>query len=494
MRIARPTTYNARPVTVTQGHLILLLHFVLCAGAVLVVVLLSDAQSAERYVVLPALALVIIALSFVATLWKRDGSLPVFELGTICVVTTAFYSLVPLLNFMAGGMSWTILSDSRLQVYNPTPEEVGAFAWRHVIYLLSLVVAYLFVRANASVRRANLEMVDRTTITMMVFLFLASVVYFQFLESWFNVSLSATYKEFLVGVQTSTELPYFLQQIYHNVWGIKFILKLSFLVFLLQRWQSKKWRYVLVAWLLGEVLFSVLRLGSRTEVVLLLLGTALLYHRLVKPLKLWVVVLAGFVLLNGVLLWGIVRDVSGGLGKVSEMGVSLWSVTNEFQALFGTAYDLYERKNMGALDNIPWQVYAGDLLMLVPSQLLPFDKWNPSEWYLWLIGARGTGVGFMFGAISQAIIGLDWAELIIRGTLLGCIFALVHRWYVRRSSEFWATLLYLFLCLFSYYTFRGSTFYIVYFVLYQFVPTMMLVRLGSTVLRGASQSVVPRGP
>jgi hypothetical protein len=132
---------------------------------------------------------------------------------------------------------------------------------------------------------------------------------------------------------------------------------------------------------------------------------------------------------------------------------------------------------------VPWQIYVSDLYLIIPSQLLPFEKWDPAEWYLDVIGARGTGVGFMFGVMAQAVLGLDWAELVARGALLGHVSALLHRWYVRRARRFWPTLLYLFVGIWAYYTVRATSFYLVHFVVYQFGSVMAGVALLSAALR-----------
>jgi len=123
--------------------------------------------------------------------------------------------------------------------------------------------------------------------------------------------------------------------------------------------------------------------------------------------------------------------------------------------------------------------------MLIPGQLLPFRKIDPSLWYLEQLGLQDSQVGFMFGVLSQAILGVDWLELMVRGTVLGCVLGLIHRWYVKRSQRFEVTLLYVFLCVWSYYTVRAATFYFVYPVVYRFLPFLFIVWFGEAILRGA---------
>jgi hypothetical protein len=147
---------------------------------------------------------------------------------------------------------------------------------------------------------------------------------------------------------------------------------------------------------------------------------------------------------------------------------------NEFQAVFGIAYDLQSRGAAGTLGSIPWQIYMSDLLMLVPSQMLPFVKVDPCLGYPIV---DGVGLGCVIGLMSQAVIGLGWLELIVRGLALGLTVAVIHRWYVRRQDGYWATMFYLCLCLWCHYTFRNSTFFVAYYVVYQFIPFLVGVHI-----------------
>jgi hypothetical protein len=81
----------------------------------------------------------------------------------------------------------------------------------------------------------------------------------------------------------------------------------------------------------------------------------------------------------------------------------------------------------------------------------------------------------MFGVVPQAMIGWDWPELVLRGGVLGLAFAGVHRWYARRSASLWATTFYVFLCLWSYFTVRSTTFHILLYVVYGFLPALVLL-------------------
>ncbi len=446
------------------------------------VAVLGAATSAERALLLPALIMTNVLVLFVSVLWRRDGVLPVFEVGTVCVLATTIYSVLPLLAFYLSGQRWTFLSDARLFAYKPDAFQMGHFATRHVVYLAALAVSYLAFRGKA-VASGPIGSVNRSTMIVLVTLGITITVYIALLGAIYGVSYSTSYADARITGTLITRLPYLLQQITHNVVGIGLVVKLGLITLLVARWQTLRWRLVLLAWLVFEMVAATLRMSGRTEVVILLLATGLLYHRMVRPWSFTRAALAGIAGLGAILAYGAMRDMGFVLRTLNGAGISAWSIANEFQGIFGTAYDLQMRSAAGTLPHIPWQLHVSDALLLIPQQVLPFVKVDPSDWYLTISGLQGTGFGAMFGVISQSVTGFGHVELVLRGLALGWMFAKVHRWYVARADGLWITLLYLFVCIWSYYTFRASTFYFVYMLLYSFVPAYLVVRLAAGLLR-----------
>lgn len=431
-----------------------------------------------RPVVLPVLAVLNLFVAFVVTLKNRDGRLPVFELGTVCALITGLYATVPLVGFWLGGLVWTPLSDSRLYSYPPTEDQLVGVAWRYVVYFASFVLAYLWLRGRTSFPAAAVS-VGGSTQAVIVATFVGFWLFFLVLQVAFGVSLNTSYASVREGAASlSAGSPRFIQQAVGYGEGILLVSKLCLLVLLFQRWAIGRWRGVLAVWLAFEVVHAATRLGSRRDTAMLLIAGVLLYDHLVKPLKTWQSVAGGASLLLGLLAFGFNRDLSGATAS--------WTVANEFQILFGNGYDMLARVQSGQLE-IPRQLYFSELLMLIPSRwqsLLPFPVLDPSDWYLDVLDVRGTGVGFMFGVVAQSIIGGDWVELVARGVALGLCFAGIHRWCSRRAHSLWVVVFYVYLCLWCYYTVRASTFFMLYFVLYRFLPAMLLFWTARNVLRG----------
>jgi hypothetical protein len=423
-----------------------------------------------RFVAFPAAALASLALVFFFTLTRRDGQVPLFELGTMCVAATMLYSLYPLLQFLLSGMMWSVASDNRLLQYAPGPAELESFGWRNVLYLVGFSMSYLLARGRSCSYTPKFVLPDAPVRHASILLLLV-------------VGLISGL------IYASIQGSLFARQVWQNLIGINFLLKQALLVLILSRWRYRRWRWLLGGWLAWEVTTASFFWGSRTEIVLLLISTILLYHHMVRSLAIKAAYLVFGAIVTGFILWGIARNFGGQIILETGEAIPVWSHTNEFQSLLGTQFDLFSKIREGDISDIPWQLYFSDVLILIPSQLLPFDKLNPADWYLDVAGLRETGFGGMFSVISQAIVGLDWIELLVRGCLLGYVFAFIHRWYVSRAQEFWPTLFYLFMCIWSYYTYRATTFYFVYFIVYRFVPVLIVVHLGADVLRGALRRV-----
>ena len=337
-------------------------------------------------VVTPLLAIIVLAVAAVVRLYDLDGQLPVFDLGALTILITAVYSAIPLLGFWLAGLQWTNLTYMPLIIHNPGPVEVGGFAWRHVVYLYSFAAAYLLFRGRVPLRSGPVRELRPTAVAAIVLVGIGLVGYFRLLQVLFGVSYDPSYRDLAAATASADALPHVVRQVSHNLFSILFLVKLCALVWLMGRWRDWHWRIALFVWLAVEGMTTISRLGGRTWYVMLVMATGLLYHRLVKPIPAMRAAVLVAVLLGGALAYGVNRDlrVRGGLSYVAQAETSPWATMNEFQALFGIAYDLYVRKMAGTLGPVPWQIYANDLVILMPSQLLPFSKripaWGTSRW------------------------------------------------------------------------------------------------------------------
>lgn len=451
----------------------------------------------DRVIAAPMLAIALTATFYMLSLWARDGYPPVFEAGTLCTLAMTVYGIMPLLGFVLMDGDWHPHADGRLQQYPFIPGELASFGWRYAVYSASFVGVYLLIRGGA-MARFRVKPPKHTTQTALIVLFIAlyacklglRVAYGYDPDSFDYTDIESSVAR---GTAVAESMPYFMLQIAHNIISALFTVKLGLMILLFLGWRRRWCRWALGVWLGYEIFRTVSTLGSRSAVVLLLISAGVLYHRLVKPAGFRRLITAGSLLLAGFLLAGAIRMVNSPEAMKERAGHVL-TAANEFQALFTTAYDIRKRREENLVPSVPWQLYVSDFYYVIPSQLLPFEKIDPSVWYLDLIGQR-QGVGYMFGVMSQAAVGLDWIELLIRGAVLAITLALLQRWYVRRATAFWPTFLCLFVSIWAYYTFRASTFYFLYFLAYHFFPifaaTTLLERVLGRLVRQRGGQQVP---
>jgi hypothetical protein len=460
---------TGRSVRIRRGRVAAMTNFLaLMASAVILVFMPHD----DRVIAAPMFALAAVSLLYFTILWTRDGEVPLFEVGTLLVLSTGVYGILALVGFLQMHGAWDPFSDFRLQAYPFNPSELGRFGWRCVIYLTTFVIIYLAVRRDAAVGRVRMLMPSGATVAAIASLLTALLLFKFFLHIEYGFD-AVSYEHLDELAATARRVPYLVQQVGHNLISALLIVQQAVLILLMLLWRHRLSRLVVVVWLVADAAATVAHLGSRTSTMLLILSAALIYHRLVKPISFPTIAIGGALLLAGFVLFGYVRSTV--IGEAGAGGAL--TTMNEFQAIFANAFDLYKRKELGTLPPVPWQIYASDLYMPIPSQLLPFPKLEPGTWYADMLGMSDTGIGLMFGVMAQAVLGLDWLELILRGAALGLLFAFMHRWYVRRAAQLWPTLFYLFLAIWTYYTFRATTFRFAYFVIYQFLPVMAAVKL-----------------
>jgi hypothetical protein len=461
-------------------------RFLLVLSAVASALSLPLFSPERRQVLLPVLVIANIAAFFIASLWGRGDKepVPLFEIGTVYCTALTVYSLVPFLNYLLAGMTWTGLSDSRLFAYSATPAEVGRFAWNYVIYFASFAATYLWVRNKAASQKRVAVISDSPSLVIVVLPLLALLLYFYLLNVFWGVDANPSYSKTSDNLLNLRRLPLIVSQISSHLRGIMLIFKMALLLLLFERWESKRWRAVLCLWLMLEIAYTILNMGARFETALLLLSALLFYHRLVKPIRPSRAFAIGVLFIVGFQIMGIARNYTlRGRAPVPPITFhSLASATNEFQSIFATAYDLDQMKKTGQLENIPAQLYVSDFLMPVPQQLLPVKKIEPSQWYLDVRGIKDQ-TGYMFGVIAQSVIGFGLLELALRGAILGLLFAWAQRWYTRCSSRFLPTLIYVWLCVWSYYTFRASTFYLLSPIIYRLLPVVAVIYFGERLTR-----------
>ena len=424
-------------------------------------------------VILPLCLLVLILSLLIIFLWNRDGAPPYFDIGVFCILMSSIYVGYPILAFFLSDLDWTPLSDARLQYYHPTSAEFSEVAWWGVIYILIFSFSYVYFRRfpalNYAVKLINPK---KTQFFAIALLYLLILAFEQILQILFQVDLNPSYRSPSFGNESIKNLPLILQQITGKLQGIRIVFEWGLVLILIIRINSPFCRWFVLIWALVKIFTVFQVLGGRSSVVFFLLAGFLSYLRTRPLLRPFIFMIICLLIFIGAMVFGFIRDI--GVDNFENSFKIVFSMTNEFQALFATGYDIIQHRKADTLPPLTLSYHLTDILRPIPQQLLPFEKIDQSEWYLDLIGQKGENVGYMFGVISESAVGFGLIEIVLRAAALGYMLAKVHNWYCRKAVEFWPTLFYIWLTIMSYYSYRAGTFYLIVNIITIFFPAYIL--------------------
>ena len=423
----------------------------------LILWLLKD-DDGERQVILSIFCFFVMGITLLWRLTLDELKLPLFNIGFILIFITIIYSVYPVFSYWMSDFQWTAISDQRMRSYKVTSSDMASFSLFHLSYIFAMIVGFLTIMKSSRLiflHKAPLppSKVSKKIIFSLFTLYILILIWFKFSS--------------LSGISSA----YIAQQIAHNLASVKFVIVVALFYVITLRWHKPQWRYLGLVFIFYNLILVLMQESGRTHFILLFIAFLMFYHKNVREFSFKFAFVLFSVLLAAFIMWGYVKTNL----ILSVQGYSLWSGSNEFTSLFGTAYDLHIRREMGILPEVPLYVRYIDIVLSIPSQFLSSFKWDGPQWYLEVIGLRGTGVGMMFGVISQGVIGYGIFELLVRGLITGILLGLLHNWYRKKSHLFWPNVIYVFIAVRSYYTYRAGTGYIFYDIFYQLIPAMALM-------------------
>jgi oligosaccharide repeat unit polymerase len=434
-------------------------------------------------VLAPLFTMLFIGSAFFAIVQSRARHAAI-SLGTIFAAVVLLYASYPLLMYWGLDGFYTPLNDSRLFTDQPPPSDVAYIAWLFCIYLASFCVGYLVKRHRREPEGPlSIENLDASTTWSLFAIFILLRVTLIGAEMLFAEHTSSYAESYL----KYKHLPLLAQQLLGHANGIAMVLSIIAIAFLARRWDKN--RLIVMGWILLELVLLVAALGARTQFVMLCLSALFSYHFLYRPISASKMIVAGVALVVAFLALGILRQYAT-MG-VSAVGGEALASNSEFEVSFANAYEINRLVTFGEIDraSMVGAVYLGDILNLVPQQIMPFEKVSLATWYMDTFHAESaeSGVGLAFGAVPEALMGAGWPDLIWRGALVGFLF----RWFddaIRhRTGSLWRFALYLWLMVSCYQIFRLTTLAVVPLFVYRFLPAMALVSILAYLLREAGQ-------
>jgi oligosaccharide repeat unit polymerase len=447
-----------------------------------VLAFIATLDTRTLFVTVPLGVGVLIVGVFLLVLWRRrDGTIPWFEIGAVYVAVVTLYLSYPLIGFLALNRTYTPLNDARLYMMQPEADDMGRIGWLYVCHLLGFAVTYLLVRGRLHAERISLNRPALSIVVAVVAVYLSIEAFEMFVGLFYNTSSDTYFESYLV----ARRLPILLAQLFNHLNGMKYVLSLMLLATLFSRYPAS--RLLIVGWLAAVAVITVTRLGNRTELVLLLVSATMMYDTLVRPIRPRLVTAVAACGLVGFVAFGAMRN---GM-SLSGDGVNPFSYSTEFESLFANAVHLDHVRP--TLERLPPAFYLSDFAAVIPQQLAPFTKIDRADWYVntFFPEYAQAGGGLAFGTISEAVLTGGWLGALAAGAALGFCFAKIHRCFVRRASNFWVFVLYVWVTTLSYQSFRNGTFALLVLFLYRFVFAVIFVNLLAALLRPAMQRTRP---
>lgn len=459
------------------------------AGACLVAgAILSQFALPQTHRPVAAALTVIIVIIWLTTRRLVGGGrlAPLEDIGFWYVSILGVYAILPLGAFLLLDLEYTPFNDYRLFSLQPTSREVARLAWLYAAYVGSFAVGYLALWRADPVPAVELRPVRRSAVVLAGLALLVIQALLLVLSLAVDLSAESYFDQYLV----MQALPLGLRQLFKLVLGVRFVLLVFLMLWLMSRFRVGRWLTFL--WLGAQLVMTVTSGGSRTAFMVSTAAAVILYHRFVRPLSVRMAITGGIIGVTVFLILGLMRDVQ----DLREGGTSIVGVrTNEFETILANAVDIQDRKARGELADARQLVAFSDLLAVVPSQLAPFPKDDVADWYMrtFYPQARDQGGGYAFGVIAQSIVGWGWIEVVLRGSVVGLLFALVNRYYRARGDRPWVVVLNVWLIVWAYESFRVTTFYMLHMFVHQFVVAFLVLEVGRRVIEGVALPAVERG-
>jgi hypothetical protein len=405
--------------------------------------------------------------------WPHE--VPLDDIGFWYILAVACYGALPLIIWLSLGGEWARLNDLRLFLSQPGPTMVATLGFYYALHLAIFVVTYLLCRgpsvtpAPVRVRNGNAAR------AFILWLCAAGVMWaINILYPFERTSYADSY----LAVQ---QMPLAVRQIMRVAFEFKIVLALVVLAWTFSKPNSTRARLAYL-WIGVLALMTFFRAGERTSLAMIILAAMILHHRQVRPKKpIWF----ALVFITGLLGFTALGWYRVYRGLDDPEAFSLGLSSGEFEGVFATAEDLWTKRrnddiNKGTTQNL----LISELLAPIPSQLLPFEKKDYSDWYLRqyypAIADRGGGVSF--GVLSEAAVGWGVPDLIFRSIVTGVIFGALRFWYGRRWRSPIVTVAYLWCILFAYQSVRAGTLgALTTFV--EFVPIALLLVFGGLRVR-----------
>lgn len=413
------------------GAILLLLILLILAVALL----LSEEQQATA---VPSLLILSSFLLFCVVLAARVRSGIFGEVGFIFAGFAVAYSIIPAINFLILNFNFSRDFDSlNFAVLNPQPGEIGEHLWRHCIFTITVMVAYVVARGRDVVSRpASLPL---------------------HVDAWI-VAVVAMVVAICVGAVTLLSAP--VEDYYGHYtrfdalsWGAKrfaflcLILKTGgyYVVLSLMFSDYRRYKFLVILFVLSVAVYELsYSLGSRIETLSVLLAAVCLFHFDVAKIRLrqgLIYLVFLLFLFTAVEFYRSAEfDISTTFRDFYGKGLRF---ATEFGAVYYTSFHLYVERLRSALPHQDWLMLFNDFFTIVP--FYEHTEFNSQYWYARNYFPDAIVPPQTMGPIADSAIWGGELDLVVRGALTGFGYGWLAKWARKRWNDLLVKSFYAFL-------------------------------------------------
>ncbi|WP_157492319.1 hypothetical protein [Geothrix fermentans] len=441
----------------------------------------SQLHTPQLAILYPTLVAIGVFLLFSVALRFRVGEGLFGELGFLYVAFILAYTIFPAFTFLvidldlASGWVW-----EKLSLLLPAPSSLGAHLWRHVLFISSVAIGYLWFRGHKQIeatRPSDPNGIDFRTILILGAVVLVCISAISF--------MSAPVTTYIENYTRYDHLSWFPRKFVSLCARLKqgfYVALLTFLFMHYRRYKYLAW-FAVLSMAAFEVIYSY---GSRIESLIVLLMGFVLYHLFVNFVTLKKGVITCIALAMIFTALEVIRsydfDLTQANGAVSAQGVS---PASEFGAVYFTGFHLYEERANNAIPPTEFPMFFNDFIsLLMPND---FKRWNPQYWYADAYFPDSVVPPETMGPIADSAIWGGEIDLLFRGLINGIFFAYLTRWFISRRDKWWATVIYIFCYATCIMTLKYSVFYHLNPLFKTFLPVILLIEMVRKLIRNESK-------
>jgi len=423
-----------------------------------------------------ALIIGLLAIAVAMQRWVRSRERQRFprplDLGVVLVWVAFMYSAFPLLGILLAGWDIGSLQDERLGRSKPADSDVVQVGAMYLLFLAGFAGAYRATAVGARLAQPEQAQWSSSRDVAIVVLLLVGIKLTILVAR--AVLVVQTADDYLGSYIELADQPLIVRQLFGILVASELAASILAIVVVIAR--DPRLHRVVAVLVVAQIVVAIAGGGSRSHAF----SSALAYlvaRSLYDPgLRFRTIALAGA---GGVLLFlvaGAIRQSN----VASEDLSSLYLLQGgEFLSVFYNSLDLLDRVKDIDLGALRVGIYLVDLLRFVPQQFVGDLKLDPAVFYVstFYPDYSEAGGGLAFGAIAEATLGFGSTEALIRGLLLGYLYARIRGACLQQRLSLMRAFVYTWFVVLAYQAVRDTTFSVFPRFFFQVLPLLVAIQL-----------------